>query len=198
MIGRGQDNERADHQRSECEGFIKGRGDKPQHQREEASEGRPVQCPVDGIRLFGQKPARAARDPVNGQGGDRPGRDDPQRRAFRGVIEPQVGLRSPAFDHQSARQPDQNDQAVRFQIRLRHDGQRHEQENAQQQPVHVVVPGDAGIHVAEVFLHQRPPDVNDEHAGEHEGAQQVIAVASPAEKLGDARNHGLIIQKTRL
>lgn len=122
-------------------------------------------CSFDG-------PVKEACNPVNGKGSNRPGGDDPQRRTFGGVVVPQVGLCAPGFDSQPAKNPHEDDQPIGAQIGARDDGQRHEQEDADQQPVHVQPPGTVPVDVGEHFLGQRPPDVDDQEDGQQEAAEQ--------------------------
>lgn len=124
--------------------------------------------------LFGfvDRPIEEARDSINRKRRDGPGGDDPQRRAFGGVIMPEIGLRSPRFDRQPSAYADEDDEQVGFEIRASDDGQRHEAEDAEQQPVHVTPPRARPVHVFEVFLREGPPDVHDEEDREQESAEE--------------------------
>ena len=117
--------------------------------------------------------------------GNRPGGDDPQRRAFGGVIMPEIGLRAPGFNCQPAADADEDDQHIGFEICARNDGNGHEKENAKQQPVHVQPPGAVPIYIREIFFGERPPDVNDQKDGEQESAKQNGESARVQKRAGD-------------
>lgn len=51
------------------------------------------------------------RQTVYGDGGGWPGRDNPKRRPFGSVVEPQIGLRPPGFSDQAAKGADEDGQA---------------------------------------------------------------------------------------
>lgn len=85
---------------------------------------------------------------------------------------PEIRLRAPRFDCQPAADADEDNEQIRFEVRPRNDSDRHEPEDAEQQPVHVAPPWSVPIHIFEVFLREGPPDVNDEEDREDESAQQ--------------------------
>ncbi len=78
-----------------------------------------------------------------------------------------------------------------------HNGQGHKNKNAQQKPIHVVIPGKLTIHVGKIFLNQRPPDVNDQGANQQKSTEEVIAVTRPAKEFAKFC-HGRIIHAIRL
>lgn len=191
MIGRREDQQDAQEQGKQGIGLVKGRGNEDQHQGQEGGEGEPV----ERFKHKGHKAHEgfsfaflcdlcvykneSSCDSIDRKACDRPGWDDPQRRPFAGVIKPQVCLRAPGLDRQPAADPHEYDQGVRAQVGTRHDGQGHEEEDADQQPVHVQPPRAVPVHVFENFNRERPPDVNDEKQGDEEAAQQNAAVPGP-------------------
>jgi len=92
---------------------------------------------------------------------------------------PKIRLRTPRLDCQPAADADENDQHIGFEVGAHHDRDGHEQEYAQQKPIHVQPPCAVPIYIREIFLSQGPPDINDKKDGEEESAQQNGRVASP-------------------
>ena len=85
---------------------------------------------------------------------------------------PEIRLRAPTFNRQPAAHADEDDKQIRFEIRAGDDRDRHEPEDAEEEPVHVTPPRAVPIHVLEVLLCKGPPDVDDEEDREEESAQQ--------------------------
>ncbi len=159
------------------QGFIDGWPYEGDHQEHEPAQDQPV-GDLDGfIRDTPGDAVHEAVDALDGQAGDRPGRDDPQRRAFIRVIGPQQGLGAPAFDGQPAKDAGQDDPGVDLQVGFEHDGDGHEQEDADQEPVDLAPERDGRVEGAEIFLSQGPPDVQDQPDDRQEAAQQRITGA---------------------
>lgn len=116
---------------------------------------------------------------IDGETRDRPGRDDPQRWAFIGVIEPQIRLCAPGFDGQPPEDTDEDDEQVLSQVRTGNDRDGHKPKNADQQPVDIPPPRTIPIDVGKILLGQRPPDVDDQKNRNEKPAQQDRAVAGP-------------------
>lgn len=139
-------------------------------------------------------PIQRSCDAINGETRDRPGRDDPQRRAFVRVIVPEVRLCTPRFDGKSAKDSHEDDETIGLEVGAGDDRHRHEPKNAKQEPVNVMPPCAVPIHIFEVFLGKRPPDVDDEKNGQQKPAQQNTAIAGPKAPDGGAKRgheHGL-------
>ena len=90
-------------------------------------------------------------------------------------------MSTPGFDHQSADHGDKNDEPIGAQVGAGDDGERHKQENADQEPVDVQPPGTVPVYIREDLFCQRPPDVNNEEDDQEETTQQYTAGACPAE-----------------
>ena len=107
---------------------------------------------------------------------------------------PEIRLCSPRFDRQSAADTDENDEQVCFDVRTADDGQGHEAEDAQQQPIHVAPPFAMPVYIFKVLFCQWPPDVYDQEDGNKEPAEQNTAIAGPEFGNGCAELcHGRII-----
>jgi len=85
---------------------------------------------------------------------------------------PEVGLRAPGFNRQPAADADEDDQRVGFEIGARHDGDGHEEENAEQKPIHVAPPCAVPIYIGEIFFGKGPPDVDDKEDGDKKPAEK--------------------------
>ena len=118
------------------------------------------------------KPIQSSRDTVNRKTRNRPCRDDPQRRAFSRVVMPEVGLCSPRFNCQTTADTYKDNQYIRFEVCPRHNGDGHEQENAQQQPIHIQPPRAVPINIGKYFFCKRPPDIKDEKDRYEKSAKQ--------------------------
>lgn len=126
---------------------------------------RPIFDPFDS-------PIHKSCNAVNGKAGNGPGRDDPQRRTFSGVVMPEVGLRAPAFNGEPATDANKDDEQVGLEIRARHNGDRHKKEDANKQPVYVTPPGTIPINIGKIFFCKGPPDVDDQKDRDEKTAQQ--------------------------
>ena len=94
---------------------------------------------------------------------------------------PEIGLRAPRLDRQPAAHAHEDDEQVCLEICPGDDGDRHEREDAEQEPVHVTPPLAAPIHIFEVFLGERPPDIDDQEDRKQKPTEQEPAVAGPEE-----------------
>lgn len=92
---------------------------------------------------------------------------------------PEVRLRAPGFDCQSAADANKDDEQVCFEIGTTDDRNGHEAEDAKQQPVDIAPPGALPIHVFEILLSKRPPNVDDQENCDEKPTQQNTAVARP-------------------
>ena len=136
MICRSQDEENAHNQRQPGIGLVECRGDEEQHQAEKRGEGQPVKKLKNGVRSVAVAPWRhlptsfwyqrlhslepvikKTCNPVDGKARNRPGRDDPERRALVGVVEPQVCLCAPGLDRQAPADADEDNEQIPFEIR---------------------------------------------------------------------------------
>ena len=137
--------------------------------------------------------AQDQHDTVDGESGNGPGGNYPERGTFGGVVVPEVCLGAPGFDDQAAHGGNQYGHRIQPQVRARYDGDTHEEKDADEEPIHVAPPGTCPIYIFCGFNSKRPPDIENERDGEEEGAEQDAAVAIPAEGVFQFGKHGGII-----
>ena len=92
MVGGADDDQKAGQDGEDGQGVVYRWPDERQHGSQEDGEDNPVQSDPEFTRVFGQRDAQEADDPVNRQIGYRPRGDDPEWGAFQCVVSPQVGM----------------------------------------------------------------------------------------------------------
>src|SRR5215211_1377622 len=92
---------------------------------------------------------------------------------------PKIRLRSPRFDSQSAADADKNNQQIRLDVCAADDCDGHEPKDAKQEPIDVAPPCTVPLHIGEIFLCKRPPDINNEKDRNEKPTEQNTAIAGP-------------------